>query len=211
VSRSVSCPCADGTRERSTLAPITPLPDDQALVVAARAGDRPALDALLARHYDRIHAVCRRITGNDADAQDATQEALIALVRGLPRYDGRAAFTTWSYRIAVNASLDELRRRRRRAHDPLPDTAVPVDDRPGVAATVADRIDIDAAIAGLPVDFRTAVVLRDLAGLDYAEIAEVLDVPIGTVRSRIARARSRLAAVLAGNPEATDRRPRTQP
>jgi len=155
--------------------------------------------------------VSRRITGNDADAQDATQEALIALVRGLPRFDGRSSFSTWSYRVAVNASLDELRRRRRRPHDHLPDSGALVDERPDVATTVSDRLDVDAAIAGLPPEFRAAVVLRDLAGLDYAEIAEVLDVPIGTVRSRIARARGRLADTLAGNPEGSSGRPRTQP
>ena len=83
-------------------------------MTAAQAGDRGALDQLLRRHYDRMHAVCRRITGNEADAADAAQEAMIAVVRGLARFDGRSAFGTWVYRIATNASLDELRRRRRR-------------------------------------------------------------------------------------------------
>ena len=80
-------------------------------MAAARDGDRAALDSLLRRHHDRIAAVCRRLCGNDADAADATQEALIAIVRGLPRYDGRSAFSTWAYRVATNACLDELRRR----------------------------------------------------------------------------------------------------
>ena len=81
---------------------------------AAQGGDRGALDQLLRRHYDRVHAVCRRITGNDADAADAAQEAMIAIVRNLDRFDGRSSFGTWAYRIATNASLDELRRRKRR-------------------------------------------------------------------------------------------------
>src|SRR4051812_4211878 len=88
--------------------------DDSTLVAAAQAGDRAALEALLGRHHERLHAVCRRLTGNDADAADASQDALIAIVRGLGRFDGRSQFSTWSYRIAVNACLDELRRRRRR-------------------------------------------------------------------------------------------------
>ncbi|MEO7399023.1 MAG: sigma-70 family RNA polymerase sigma factor [Ilumatobacteraceae bacterium] len=88
--------------------------DDSELVAAARGGDRSSLDVLLRRHYDRIFAVCRRVTGNEADAADAAQEAMIAIVRGLAKFDGRSSFSTWAYRIATNASLDELRRRRRR-------------------------------------------------------------------------------------------------
>src|SRR5207244_11281137 len=124
----------------------------------------------------------------------------LALTRGLPRYDGRSLFTTWLYRVATNAALDELRRRKRR-----PDPAEWTEDRPGpagagggspasVESVVAARLDVDAALAGLSPDFRAAVVLRDLCDLDYSEIAEVLDVPIGTVRSRIARGRAAMAA-----------------
>jgi RNA polymerase sigma-70 factor (ECF subfamily) len=182
-------------------------------VAAAQAGDRGALDTLLRRHHDRLHALCRRVTGNDADAHDATQEALIAIVRGLPRFDGRAAFGTWAYRIATNACLDELRRRRRRPEpglpDDLPTTAAPLRDRgPELDGTVADRLAVDAALAQLPPDFRAAVVLRDLCRLDYAEIADVLGIPPGTVRSRIARGRAVLARHL-GEPAATDDRPTT--
>ena len=92
---------------------------------AAQEGDRAALDALLRRHHDRIHAVCRRLAGNEADALDATQEALIAIVRGIRRFDGRAAFSTWAYRVATNACLDELRRRKRRPAAGLPDDVEP--------------------------------------------------------------------------------------
>ena len=193
--------------------------DDPELLAAAQAGDRVALDHLLRLHIGRIHALCRRITGNDADAADATQEALIAIVRGLPRFDGRSAFSTWAYRVATNACLDELRRRRRR---PEP-TAGQVLDASRSAATltsmasdletVGARVDIDAALATLTPEFRAAVVLRDLIGLDYAEIAEVLGVPPGTVRSRIARGRAVLADLLApdGNPSAPVDRPRIRP
>ena len=73
---------------------MTPEADDGALVAAAQRGDSAALDALLRRHYDRVHAICRRLAGNAADADDATQEAVMAIVRGLPRFDGRAAFST---------------------------------------------------------------------------------------------------------------------
>lgn len=174
-------------------------PDERALVAAAQGGDRRALDQLLRLHHDRIHGLCRRICGNDADAQDATQEALIAIVRGLPRFDGRAAFGTWSYRIATNACLDELRRRKRRPEPGLPDLdrATPATgDGPPLDTAVADQLVLDAALAALPPEFRAAVVLRDLCRLDYAEISETLGIPPGTVRSRIARGRAALARTL---------------
>src|SRR5262249_39063392 len=167
--------------------------------------DRAALERLLERHADRIHAVCRRIVADPQDALDATQEAMIAVVRGISRFDGRAAFTTWLYRIATNAAIDEVRRSRRRPAPVDVDAPVPslVAQRdvtvPGVEDHVVARVDVDAAIRALPVEFRAAVVLRDLCDLDYTEIAEVLDVPPGTVRSRIARGRAVLAAAL-GNP-----------
>jgi RNA polymerase sigma-70 factor (ECF subfamily) len=146
-------------------------------------------------------ALCRRIIAHPEDALDATQEAMIAVARGIGRFDGRSAFTTWLYRVATNAALDELRRRKRRpvAIDVVDTDAVA--PGPPVDAVVTDRVDVDAALATLPVEFRTAVVLRDLCDLDYAEIADVLDVPPGTVRSRIARGRALLTTAL-GNPEA---------
>jgi RNA polymerase sigma-70 factor, ECF subfamily len=198
-------------------------------VAAAQAGDRDALEALLRRHHDRLWALCRRLTGNPTDAEDALQDALIAIARGIGRYDGRAAFTTWSYRVATNACLDELRRRRRRPVPAMPDAVGggPPDGGAGVPATaaagttggatssaaveaVAERLDIDAALARLPQDFRAAVVLRDLCDLDYAEIAQVLGIPPGTVRSRIARGRTQLADLL-GNPNDDPDRPSTRP
>lgn len=144
------------------------------------------------------------MTGNDADAADATQEAMIAIVRGINRFDGRSSFRTWAYRIAVNASLDELRRRKRRPATGLPD--LERFDRPAPVSAndaVVDRMVLDAALAALPDDYRAAVVLRDVADFDYAEIAEVLQIPAGTVRSRIARGRMSLACNLA-SPEPGD-------
>ena len=178
---------------------------------AAQSGDRAALDGLLRRHYDRLYAVCRRMTGDPTDAADACQEALIAIVRGLPGYDGRSAFGTWAYRVATNACLDELRRRRRRPDPGLPEGAAepasPVDHVEGVAT----RVDLDTALRSLPPDFRAAVVLRDVCGLSYDEIAAALAVPPGTVRSRIARGRAGLVALLAPgrNPGPPAERPST--
>lgn len=171
---------------------------DAALAARAAAGDRPAIEALLGRHFDRIHAICRRVTANADDALDATQEALLAVTRGIGRYDGRAAFTTWLYRVATNAALDEVRRRSRR---PLPVESLPETPASGgLEGRVEARIDVDAALATLAPEFRAAVVLRDLCDLDYSEIAAALGVPLGTVRSRIARGRAALANAI-GNPD----------
>ena len=162
------------------------------------------MDELLRRHYDRLYAVCRRVAGNDADAADGCQEALLAIVRGLPNFDGRATFKTWSYRVATNACLDEIRRRNRR---PLAvvDTPEPDSDEPLLDERASDRITLDDALEQLTEEFRLPVVLRDVGGMDYAEIAETLVIPPGTVRSRIARGRKQLAGIL-GNQNPTDER-----
>src|SRR4051812_24455492 len=150
------------------------------------------------------------MAGNDADGADAAQEALIAIVRGLPRFDQRARFSTWTHKVTVNACLDELRRRARRP-EPAPDHALAFVASTDSTATIADRVDIDAALAHVPLEFRAAVVLRDLCGLDYAEIGEVLSIPPGTVRSRIARGRVVLAGLLTpGNSAPSDQRPSDQ-
>ena len=164
---------------------------------AAQKGDTEALDQLLRRHHDKVWGICRRLAGNDADALDATQEALIAVATRLNRFDGKSRFTTWLYRVTTNACLDELRRRARQPLVGLDAAFESVDlSAPPVDGLVADRLLIDAALARLPEEFRVAVVLRDLLDLDYAEISEILDIPPGTVRSRIARGRTALATFL---------------
>lgn len=184
---------------------------DDDLVAAAKRGDRRAMDELLRRHYDRVHAVCRRIAGTTRDADDAAQEAMIRVIRNIDKFDGRSAFGTWVYRIATNTALDELRRRKRRPqlhvvgdddmeHEPADEMSHRhIDD-------VADRITIDDALAELPEDFKAVVVMRDVGDLDYAEIAAALDIPVGTVKSRIARGRRILVEKL-GNQEPPAERP----
>jgi RNA polymerase sigma-70 factor (ECF subfamily) len=183
---------------------------DAKLAAAAARGDRRSLDRLLERHVDRVYGICRRVLANHDDALDATQEALLAIARRIGTFDGRSQFTTWMYRVASNAAIDEARRRSRR---PTPaehglDRPMP---GPPVADRVADRVDIDAALAGIPPEFRAAVALRDLAGLDYAEIAAILDVPPGTVRSRIARGRAALADRLGNSRPEVDRQTERSP
>jgi RNA polymerase sigma-70 factor (ECF subfamily) len=190
---------------------------DEQLVEAARRGDAAAMDTLLRRHYDRVHAVCRRIAGTTRDADDAAQEAMIRIVRNLDRFDGRSSFGTWAYRIATNTSLDELRKRKRRPQlhvvgddrDDAPPE--PTDERSHLEIDgVADRLSIDEALAELPDEFRAAVVMRDVGDLDYAEIAVELGVPVGTVKSRIARGRKLLVTHL-GNRDDPPERPTSSP
>lgn len=183
---------------------MSPGIDDATLVARAQQGDRSAMNTLLERHYDRIHAVCRRVTGSAADADDAAQETMIRIVRAIGQFDGRSQFSTWCYRIATNVSLDELRRRGRRPqlHVVRPDQAgeappEPVDDRAEREVTApVDRIAVEDALANLSPEFRTPLVMRDVGDLDYGEIAEALGIPVGTVKSRIARGRRQLVELL---------------
>jgi RNA polymerase sigma-70 factor, ECF subfamily len=159
------------------------------------------LEQLLRDNYSMMRAVCWRILSNESDADDATQNAMMAIVKNFSSFDERSAFSTWAYRIATNAALDELRRRRRR-----PLTLLSQDN--GETTDIADQrsedqfshIDahdeLSSALALIPEEYRVALVLRDVADLDYEEISRILDVPIGTVRSRIARGRARLAEIL---------------
>jgi RNA polymerase sigma-70 factor (ECF subfamily) len=145
--------------------------------------------------------------GNPSDAADAAQNTMISIAKNINRFDGRAAFGTWAYRIATNASLDELRKRSRRAEPGL-------DELEGSDQTVlhAARLDdieqvetsdeVQAALNELAPEFRAPVVLRDLLGYDYSEIGSILDLPPGTVRSRIARGRGALRDIL-GNQQAS--------
>jgi RNA polymerase sigma-70 factor (ECF subfamily) len=190
--------------------------NDDALAQRAARGDNAALDILLRRHTALLHGVCRRILGNPDDALDATQEALLAIARKIGSFDGRAKFSTWAYRVATNAALDETRRRGRRPvpAEHLPEMSTPHGPTHGTVdgatteSGIVDRLDVDAALAQLTPDYRAAVALRDLVGMDYAEIAEVLGIPPGTVRSRISRGRAALADLL-GNREATSEHPTT--
>jgi len=182
--------------------------DPDVLLAAARRGDHHALEALLRSVHDRMAAVARRMLRDPGDAADCTQEALIRVVRGLAGFDGRSSFSTWCHRIVATTALDELRRRGRRPVT-VPETdREPLSTEPAPEQASLDALalaDIDSALACLPEEFRQAVVLSDVADLDYPTIAEMLEVPVGTVKSRVARGRSQLRDLL-GNPAVASER-----
>jgi RNA polymerase sigma-70 factor, ECF subfamily len=169
--------------------------EDLELARAAAAGDAGALDRLLARHHDRIHLICRKILRDPQDAADARQEAMILITRHIGSFEGRNDFGAWVYRIATNASIDLHRRayRREEAADHLSQIVSPSS---GTSTIIRTRLDVDRALEQLPVEYREAVVMRAIGDLEYSDIAEILDVPIGTVRSRIARGREMLVQLL---------------
>jgi RNA polymerase sigma-70 factor (ECF subfamily) len=167
---------------------------DAELVRRFLAGDAQAFGDLVHRHERRVYAVCLRILGNAEDAADATQDTLLSVVRKLDGFRGDAAFTTWLHRIALNVCYDHLRRAQRR---PVREHGEPVPDH---ADAVADERLVAAALAEVPEDFRIAIVLADMQDLSYEEIAKVLDLPIGTVKSRVHRGRIALARALEGTP-----------
>ena len=170
---------------------------DAALVERYLAGDAAAFDELMRAHQDRVFGICLRMLRDREAALDATQETFITVFRKADRFAGRSAFSTWLYRVAVNTCYDNTRKAQRRRTEPLPETADPADDTAlDDLAAVEVRPDIEAALAGLPEEFRSAVVLSDLEGLALQTVADILDVPVGTVKSRVFRGRKLLAGVL---------------
>ena len=171
--------------------------DEGAIVARARSGDQDAFAELVERHRTATWSVCLRVAGNRHDAEDALQDALTAAWLHLDRFRGDSRFGTWLYRIAANASLAVVRRRREAPVDEIPVVAFERD----LAVEIAARDQIQAALAGLPPIFREALVLREIGDLTYQDIAAHQGVPVQTVKSRLNRARAALAeALTAGEP-----------
>lgn len=180
---------------------------DDRLAQLAHNGDRDALEMLLRRHYDTIRAVCHRIVIDDGNADDATQNAALSIARSIRAFDGRSAVRTWMYRIAVNSSLDEIRRLQRRPRLVAVEEFETIDSGSDMANDADNRILVREALGSLEPEFRTVLALRHIAGLEYDEIARELDLPIGTVKSRISRGRQQLAAVIGDNDTSATRTP----
>jgi RNA polymerase sigma-70 factor (ECF subfamily) len=190
---------------------------DRELVDRAREGSQEAFADLVRRYQVRIFNLARVSTRNDADAEDVAQEIFVRVFRGLRTFRGDSAFRTWLYRIAVNVTRTQAGRPSlfgwfRRVEPEDVGGADPLEALPGADAvedSVAYRDAIDHALGRLTPDLRMAVTLRDIQGLEYREIAEVLGVPIGTVMSRISRGREKLRPILAealGWPDRTSAR-----
>jgi len=173
-------------------------PQEASLIARSQRGDLQAFDRLVAVHEDRIYHAAYRVTGNADDARDAAQETFLKAFRALPRYRHESAFSTWLHRIAVNAALDLVRRRPQVPPLSLEDVALPA--AAGNPEPEAERSELQRrvhqALGWLAPDSRVIIVLRDLQGLAYEEVAEVLRIPIGTVRSRLSRAREALRELL---------------
>jgi len=197
----------------SASAVVPPLSlEDEALAQQARSGDMAAFGRLVSRYQDRVLNTCWRIAGRREDAEDLAQETFLHALQAIASYQARSRFYTWLYRIAVNLALSHRRRQARAVH-------LSLHNRDGQcigeqAATLMGRISADdqdppaklsaretqqrlvQGLAELDDEPRTVVVLRDIEGLDYAQIAEILDLPVGTVKSRLHRARMELRRCL---------------
>ena len=185
--------------------------EDNFLIKQAIRGDAYAFEQLMRRHESRMYSVAIRMCGNREDAQDCVQDAMLRIYRALDRFKGQSSFSTWVYRITMNTCLDELRRRKVRASTSL-DTLLesgwsPTDetDTPEHHAIDAERRKaLSGAIQSLPEDMRSAIVLREMQGLSYEEISDVLSVNVGTIKSRISRGREKLREKLKKNAELFD-------
>ena len=173
---------------------------DQLLVERVRAGDKSAYDLLVLKYQHKIVKLIMRYVRDPSEALDVSQEAFLKAYRALPKFRGDSAFYTWLYRIAINTAKNHMVAARRRPleyasdiHDPekfewhssLQDT----DSPEGQALSDELRRTVEDTIGALPDDLRTAIMLRELDGLSYEEISQAMDCPVGTVRSRIFRAR----------------------
>ena len=185
-----------------------PLPDEAAVIVRAADGDRMAFTQLMEHYQSACYGLAWRLLGDPDQAADATQDAFVHAYRAIRSYRG-GIFRSWLMRITANASYDILRRAQRRPASPLPDPDEGGVELPDISAASpleeATRSDmyghLEAALRLLPHDQRTAVVLCDVYGMDYNEVAAMTDSALGTVKSRIHRGRLRLRELLAEHRE----------
>lgn len=174
---------------------------DDELVRRYLAGDADAFATLVERHQQRIYNLCLRVLGNADDAADAAQDAFISALRKLSGFRGDAMFSTWMHRVAVNACYDIVRKRRRqpllRSFDPDDGPVAELGEpAPDHADEIVGTRSAAEALAKIPEEFRVTLVLADVQDLPYEEIAAILDVPVGTVKSRVHRGRVALSRAM---------------
>jgi RNA polymerase sigma-70 factor (ECF subfamily) len=192
---------------------VDPPETDERLVHLFQEGSGDAFGALVDRHGTRVYNLCLRILGDPDEAADASQDTFLAALRKLHTFRGDSAFTTWLHRVTVNACYDSLRRKRRRPmlqvvrdeDDERPEPSLPVPDH---SDQVALSLDVSRALMEVSEEFRVALVMADVEDLPYEEIARILEVPVGTVKSRVFRGRAALGRALgatAGEPPRASR------
>ena len=175
--------------------------DEAELVGAARSGDRQAFDELVRRTFVDTFTLARRLTGNEEDARDVVQEAYLRAWKGIGKFRGEAAFSTWLYRITANAAASNVQRRRRHRAEPFGDDFEPVDTAAeqlvSQGAESAEALDrISAALDDLPSKLRSVVVLKDVYGMSHEAIADELGITVSAAKVRLHRARRKLRDVL---------------
>lgn len=180
--------------------------EERELLRRCRDGDEAAFESLIRLHEKKVYALCRRMCRNEDDALEAAQDAFLALWRGLGSFREDAAFSTWLYRLAANACLDLLRRERKNAGNLSLDGEESRADPPSPAPTPEEAVErnetrrlVREGLLALPDNHREILLLRELEQLSYAEIAEVMELDPGTVKSRISRARLALRNYLAAS------------
>lgn len=185
--------------------------NENKLIERASGGDPSAFNRLMEAHERRMYAVALRMCGNREDAQDCLQEAMLRIYRSISGFKGQSSFATWVYRITMNTCLDELRRKKNKQNtslDSLLDTGWSPQDESASpekhAVQSETRRLLHEAIRDLPEDMRSAIVLRDIQGLSYEEIAQALDINVGTIKSRISRGREKLREKLKKKAELFD-------
>ncbi|UCM89099.1 RNA polymerase sigma factor SigM [Streptomyces marincola] len=178
------------------------VPSDKELLERHIAGDPDAFSEIVRRHRDRLWAVALRTLGDREEAADALQDAFVSAYRAAHTFRGQAAVTTWLHRITVNACLDRVRKAKTRRTDPMPEperleNLLTPHESAEVPAERQDlRRQLSAALTQLPEEQRAVLVLVDMQGYSVAEAADILHVPVGTIKSRCARARARLLPLL---------------
>lgn len=185
------------------MATYTEWPADAELVERLKGGDEEAFSALLRRHQGKVYRLAMNLTRNAQDAEEITQDVFLAVSRKIGTFDGRAAFSTWLYRVAANAALMKLRRRRSEPHFPIEEAGPAFAADGQFARPVADWSDLPEdqllaaesrqvlgqAIEALPPDYKAVVVLRDIEGLSNQQVAETVGTTVLAVKSRLHRAR----------------------
>ena len=162
--------------------------EDHVLIQRCLAGEEAAFERLVERYYQRIDRLAQQVVRHPMAAEDITQECFLRAYRSLPRFRGEASFYSWLYRITINLCLNDLRRQahqRSTAHDAEVSALPTVDDPSLILETQERERLIRQAIDRLPDHYRVAIILRDLEGLSYHDIADILSIPLGTVKSRL--------------------------